>query len=204
MPKRKIKVENTSTWNLRKPGGWDVYKDLSDKSAEKIEKLMDDDEITIDEVMGKVMTIEKEIKFASFGKTRMSLHKKNHKHETVTDKDILGMQCKRIEDQINDIKDKKLGRVGNVFKIKESITGPKKGSQEPTAVRHHTSGDLVVSAEEIKRVTLEYCVNNLENGLPDPEVEMDTNVKEYLHNIRMEDNDNEGFDIEKEDFENVL
>ena len=78
MPKRKIKVENTSTLNLRKPGGWDVYKDLSDKSAEKIEKLMDDDEITIDEVMGKVMTIEKEIKCASFGKTRMSLHKKNH------------------------------------------------------------------------------------------------------------------------------
>ena len=33
---------------------------------------------------------------------------------------------------------------------------------------------------------------------------MDTNVKEYLHNIRMEDNDNEGFDIDKEDFENVL
>ena len=36
MPKKKRKVENTSTWNLRKPGGWDVYKDLSDKSAEKI------------------------------------------------------------------------------------------------------------------------------------------------------------------------
>jgi hypothetical protein len=40
--------------------------------------------------------------------------------------------------------------------------------------------------------------------LPDPEVEIDTNVKEYLHNIRMEDNDNAGFDIDKDDFENVL
>ena len=69
------------------------------------------------------------------------------------------------------MRDTKLGRVGNIFKMKEIINGPKKGGQELTAVRHPTSGDMVVSTEEIKRVTLEYCVKNLENSSEVPEVE---------------------------------
>ena len=74
--------------------------------------------------------------------------------------DILKRQCKKVEDEINAIKEKKLGRVGNIFKIKEIINGPKKGSQEPCAVRDPVSDDIVFSSEEIKRVTLD-CVNNL-------------------------------------------
>ena len=72
MPRRNLKTENRSTWNLRNPGGWEIYKDLSDKAADKVEKLVDNDNLEIDEVMGKVMTIEKEIKFASFGKHNRS------------------------------------------------------------------------------------------------------------------------------------
>ena len=53
--------------------------------------------------------------------------------------------------------------------------------------KHHTghSGDLVVSKKEIQRVILNYCVNNLTNSTPDPEVESDVFMKEYLHEIRM-------------------
>ena len=57
-------------------------------------------------------------------------------------------------------------------------TESKKGSPAPTAVRHPDSGDMVVANEEIKRVTLEYCVKNLENGSPDPEVEQDATIKD--------------------------
>ena len=120
------------------------------------------------------------------------------------EKEILTKQSKIIEDQIKELKEKRLGRVGTIFKMKEMINGPKKGGQELTAVSHPVSGEMVFSTEEIKRVTLEYCVNNLENLPPDPEVEMDTNLKEYLHNIRMEDTDDDGFAIVKDDFENVL
>ena len=88
--------------------------------------------------------------------------------------------------------------------MKEMINGPKKGGQEPTAVRHPVTGDMVVSNEEIKRVTLEYCAKNLENLNPDPEVEKDSILKEHLNNIRMKDVNDEGFEIEKDDFENVL
>ena len=57
---------------------------------------------------------------------------------------------------------------------------------------------MVVSTEEIKRVTLDYCVNNLENSSPDPEVEMESTIKQYLHSIRMENDDIEGFEISNE------
>ena len=69
----------------------------------------------------------------------------------------------KIEDQITELKQQKLERVGSIFKIKESINGPKKGNQDPTAVKHPITNDIVVSSEEIKRVTLDYCVKNLAN-----------------------------------------
>ena len=72
-----------------------------------------------------------------------------------------------------------MGRVATIFKIKENISVPKKGGQEPTAVRHPSNGVMVVSTEEIKCVTLEYCVKNLKNAPPDPEVEKDTYLKKF-------------------------
>ena len=81
--------------------------------------------------------------------------KKANKPEEMKDEDILRKQCKQIEDKINEVKEKK-GRVGSIFKMKECILGPKKVTQEPTAVRHPESGDIVVGNEEIKRVTLEF------------------------------------------------
>ena len=78
--------------------------------------------------------------------------------DEIKDEDILREQSKQIEDQINKVKEQKLGRIGSIFKIKEGIIGPKKGSQVTTAVRHPDNGDMVVANEEIKRVTLEYCV----------------------------------------------
>jgi hypothetical protein len=181
MPKRKVKIDKISNWNLKKPGGWEAYKLLTDKAADKIEHAIKDDTLEIDDLVRKIESIEKEIKFASFGKSRMSTNKKKtngNKSEEIKDEDILKEQCKQIEERINTVKGQKLGRVGSIFKIKECIMGPKKGTQEPTAVRDPISGDIVVANEEIKRVTLEYCVKNLENSTPDPEVELDTNIKQ--------------------------
>ena len=64
MPKTKLKVKNTSTWNLKQPGGWDLYKDLSDKKAEKIESTILDQNLTVEETVKKIESIEKEVKFA--------------------------------------------------------------------------------------------------------------------------------------------
>ena len=108
------------------------------------------------------------------------------KSEGVKDEDILRGQCKQIEDKIMEMKEKKLGRVGNIFKIKESINGSKKGSQDPPAVRHPVTDDIVVSNEKIKRVILDYCVQNLTDNVAYPDVEKDIETKRLLHRMRME------------------
>ena len=44
-----------------------------------------------------------------------------------------------------------MGRVGNVFKMKEIISGPKKPEQIPTAIRDQVTNELIVSNDLIKR-----------------------------------------------------
>ena len=39
--------------------------------------------------------------------------------------------------------------------------------------------------DEIKPVTLDYCVKNLSNQTPDPEVEKAQEIEKHLHKMRM-------------------
>ena len=61
-----------------------------------------------------------------------------------------------------------------------------------------------VSSEEIKNVTLAYCVENLQNNPPDDEVKQLVNIKKQLHDYRMEHTDSEGFEVTKDSFNKVL
>ena len=64
------------------------------------------------------------------------------------------------------IKSSKIGRVGNIFKIKTYLVGPKKAGQEASSIRDPTSSELIVATSEIEKVTLKYCVENLANNTP--------------------------------------
>ena len=55
MPKRKVKIDKISNWNLKKPGGWEAYKELT-------EQVVKDGTLEIEEVLRKIESIEKEIK----------------------------------------------------------------------------------------------------------------------------------------------
>ena len=70
--------------------------------------------------------------------------------------------------------------------MKEVFTGQKKGTQEPTAIRDPKTGELVVFGEEIKKVTIAYCADNLTKKL------------------RMEEMDEDGFEVDKNDFKEVM
>jgi hypothetical protein len=94
-----------------------------------------DQDLSVEETVKKIESIEKEVKFASFGKTRTSVTSKKERKSALSEKDILNNQCNKIEKEILELKDKKLGRVATIFKMKENIFGPKKGVKEPTAVR---------------------------------------------------------------------
>ena len=58
--------------------------------------------------------------------------------------------------------------------------------------------------DEIKPVTLDYCVKNLSNQTPDPEVEKAQEIEKHLHKMRMKSKEDEGFNINNDDFKVVL
>ena len=204
MPRRnKIQV-NSTAWNLGKPGGWQVYKDMTDIAAGDIADIVENSETGIDKVVKKIEKIENRIKFTAFGKTRVNrnkVKKKVSKVCEVTDEELIKRQSERIESEILSIKSQNLGRVGMVFKMKEIVNGPKKSCQEPTAIRDPKNGNLVVANEEIKKVTLNYCVDNLTRKI-DGSL---NNIKYDINKLRMEDrSQEEELVIGKGDFKEVI
>ena len=64
--------------------------------------------------------------------------------------------------------------------MKDEIAVHKKAKEEATAIRDPISNELIVSRDMIKKVTLEYVVNNLKGNIPDKEVsEMVKTEKRY-------------------------
>ena len=205
MPKRIMVSEKSSRWNLAKPGGWEAYEELTNKAAKNIKQIVENSEFTIDQAMKKVDTIDDQIKYKAFGKTRISYNKATIKKEPKKDVDssdvaLLKRQSQRMEEQILKIKSKNQGRAVNVFKMKDIIMGSKKCGQEATAIQDPKTGDLVVANEQIKEVTLAYCVDNLKKQYDKDQY----NLKKMLHELRMEDDNDIGFEIEECDFDEVL
>ena len=66
----------------------------------------------------------------------------------------------------------KQGRTTKVFKIRDVIIGKKKAKQEAHAVYDEEKKEVVVSNEEIKKVTLNYCMRVLGNNKPDSEFKL--------------------------------
>jgi hypothetical protein len=88
--------------------------------------------------------------------------------------------------------------------MKDLLMGGKNEKQEQAAIRDPKNNELICAPEEIKRVTLEYCVNNLKKKEPEEDEKAERERREKLHNMRMEDDDDEGFKIGKDDFNEVL
>ena len=126
------------------------------------------------------------------------------KDQKKKDEELLERQTRRIEDAIEKIKSKGQGRVGNIYKMKTEIAGPKKTPQEASAIRDPKTGELLVNKEQIKETTLEYCVNNLKNNIPDDEVKELVNTRKDEQLKKMEDKTGEGFEVTYEEYNHVL
>ena len=146
-------------WNLRKEGGWEKYQILTNKYSDLLEKVIGDKETDIEEKMVKFENIHNTIKYKSFGKVTIS--KKRSESERV-DEDPVAMeekaeqlykeQEKRANDEIKEVKRKKLSKVGNVWEIrKRVIGGGRKAHHEATSIVNPVTGKLVVSKNQIKK-----------------------------------------------------
>jgi hypothetical protein len=207
MPSSKVEQQKkqVSRWNLHKPGAWEEYEWRTNLQAGRISELVEDENIEITEVVGKVNKELDKIKYKCFGKTKVKVDKKEKakKDKTGTDEEeaeaMAAEQSEKVEKQISRITSSKLGRCGNVFKMKEVITGPKKSNQEAQAVKDPKTGRLVVEPEEIKKVTLEYCLETLKNNEPAEELKEAVAVKEELLSLIMENKEG-SFLMTEEDY----
>ena len=57
----------------------------------------------------------------------------------------------------------KKGKAASVFNLKDKIIGSKKKQQEPAVIKDPNTKKIVTIIEEIKRISLKYCVDLLTN-----------------------------------------
>ena len=70
MPKTKMKVQKESRWNLNKEGGWETYRSVMEEVSEELEAVVDDKDMTEEEVVKKFDAVANKGKFKSFGKSK--------------------------------------------------------------------------------------------------------------------------------------
>ena len=63
LPKKKeIKQKKRKVWNLAKENGWKLYREISNEFSDKLNKVIDDEELNIEETMRKFDKIHNDIK----------------------------------------------------------------------------------------------------------------------------------------------
>ena len=62
----------------------------------------------------------------------------------------------------------------------------------------------MVSSSDIKRTTLQYCIDSLKNNKASKLVDVVQKQKEFMHKLRMLEDNFDEFKIEKDEFDDVL
>ena len=68
--KKRIQSDRVSNWNLNVPGGWKTYEEMSDKIAKKMNTIIEDESLDIEDVKKKTDALQTILKFQAFGKTK--------------------------------------------------------------------------------------------------------------------------------------
>jgi hypothetical protein len=115
-----------SRWNLKKEGGWDKYKELAEDVSQKVISIAEDKAYSVEEVVEKFYKISDDIKFKAFGKITIKdrsnvKEKRKETSEEEEAKELLRKQREKAEEELNQLKNLKKGRVSNVFQIVRSI-----------------------------------------------------------------------------------
>ena len=180
------------------------------------EKIVEDKTLSEDEVVKRFDSTTTKMKFKAFGKTKpvsrksadQRLEERLKAAQGLDDeprvKELMRKQHNTIEMEINKLKEGKFGKVTNIFKMKEIVSGSKKGPQDPHAVKDVNTDELVVASTEIKRVTLNHCMNTFKHSLPHENVEALVNIVNSVHETRMVEGEEEPFVVTEDDFEELL
>jgi len=201
--------EKRMVWNLRKEGGWSLYKEVTDSYSEKVSNIAENMELNIEEMSEAIEKVNNKIKFKAFGKVTIGVKKKDNK-STEQDKNknedaetILNEQVKRAKEEIDKMKSMQNGRVGKVWDVRKKILGEKKSTMEATAIKHPITNKLLVSKTEIKEATLDYCQKTLANNVP--EKDFKAVVEDKKEEVKKKMNEKNGrFETDINTFEEIV
>jgi hypothetical protein len=135
--------------------------------------------------MNRINKIENKIKFKAFGKVTINNKKKDIVEEKETEaksqeeraKEIFEEQEDIVEKEIQKIKATTNSKVGQIWEIRKKVLGGKKSRTPPTSIVDPTTSKMVVNREEIKEVTLAYCMDTLKNNIPEEAYKEEINEK---------------------------
>ena len=112
-------------------------------------------------------------------------------------------QVEKLEEAISKVSSGNKGRCGKVFEMKTIVEGPKKAGQEALAVKNPSNGEVVVNSKEVKKVTLKYCLDVLNNNEPDDGVAESVEITNSIFKEIIKSKDGE-FEVTEDGFEEVL
>ena len=209
LPRKQQRNKEELAWNMGKPGAWEIYERMTNEKAEEVKQIVDDPENNIDMVINKIDKIETKIKFKAFGKTKPKFKRKvketvQEKSQSEKDDDLKEREIEKVEKHINDIKANNHGRAGNVYRIRKAIAGHKKAGQEASSIKDPKTGELHVVKETIKKVTLAYCVKNLQGNTPDDNVKEDVKQRKLKQIKEMKDEDEDTLEFDLDDFKDIV
>ena len=216
LPREKQKQQSDSytIWNTNREGGWEKFRELTNNAEEFVE-ILENENVSATELMNNIEKKLNKIKFKAFGKVRrqpslpdkelrklVALKEKVYSEPTVKrsevekvesdlNKKLIELQREDLEKEVKTIKATiaQKGRAAAMFKLFESVNGPKKLGQDPVAMIDPKSNKLVFDPSEIKKISLEYCYNLLQKSTANPGFENEIFVQDMLHLARNETNE---------------
>ena len=206
------KEEKQVKWNLAKTDSWSQYKDNEEFSG-KLERVVKNEEISVEETKHQFDKIHDKIRFKAFGKVTISnKNNKPHKEDKLNVNDdsengraqqMKEEELRRAEEEISEIERLKIGKVGMIWEVKKRILGGKNAINQPTAIINPKTGQLAVSRDEIKSVSLQYCIETLANNEPAEGFKEEINAKKRMVKEFMNMKDGT-FQTKKETFEKII
>ena len=191
--------------NYRNPEGWKNYKDVSDKFAEKIKKVVEETE-DINMVRIKIEAINMEIENEAFGLIWQGGNKKKKKKKRNCKelKELYQEQHEELNKMLDEgcLNAKSLN--AKIYKLKEIIDGPKISASEPMCIKDPENGELITDPEKIKKVSLEHNVKILTKNPIRKEDEGERKKKEEHHQKIMRKDDKDSWELSREMFDKVL
>ena len=184
--------------NFHNKSGWSKYAEISDKHAEKMINIINDND-NVDAIQRKLGIVDMEIQVESFGITWRNDSKKKHKKRNNRElKELFEEKYDEIDKALDvGIKGKDLN--SKIYNIKAHIKG-KNTNSEPQAINDPSTGELITNPNQIKQVSLDHNLKILTKNTPRQEDLEEINNKKIAHEEIMSKNDTDSWQLDWETY----